>query len=784
MTLLHRKLVRDIRAAFWQFAAIRLVAAVGIALFHGFLVAYLNQKVSYAISYDRLRFADMTVAMRSAPRFLTYSLARLPGVRAVEGRIVKDVEVEQEAGRRPRVIGRLITIPADRLPAVNRFVVLEGHAILSGTRREVLLEASFARANHYRPGDRLYPRFGGHRVAFVVAGIVTSPEYIYPVASRQSSLPLPETFGVMFAAQGQVESQLGMVGAMNEVDLLTEPGQAAAVGALVARRLHAYGPEAPMGRDEQPSNKLLQTSLEGNKPFLVVMPMLFLAAAALAVALVLARWGQAQRAQVGFLRASGFPPGAILVHYLEVGAVIGAGGGVLGVVLGHLLGLWLSSVYEQFLHMPYFQRDAHPEVAAVAFCLSLLACVLGALGPAQQAARIAPAEAMRGETPMRGGHFATGRLPLALALPLRNLLRRPLRSLGTASGVAVSVILMIIAGTLSDSLDYTLNLFLHQIQRYDLSVTFVPERSQAILFDISQWPGVRRVEPTLEIPVRITHDGHEKETVAMGVIPNARLQQLPGPQGRPLTPPHGAALMNATLAEDLGSEPGDLLSLKYTQNTEERHASTRIHAGALIQQPIGYPLYMRLEELQARFAAPLKMPPDAISGALLEVDPRYMESVRNRLNRTEGVGLVQARRELAREIETLTAFSRAFISLLYLLGLVMALAVTYTATDSVLWERTRELATLRTLGFSMGRLTFLVTLENLFVGLFGALAGVYPGIAAAGYLMSAKSSESFGLSPATFPRTYLLTVSGALLVVCLAQVPGLLRIRRLDLAET
>jgi putative ABC transport system permease protein len=344
--------------------------------------------------------------------------------------------------------------------------------------------------------------------------------------------------------------------------------------------------------------------------------------------------------------------------------------------------------------------------------------------------------------------------------------------------------LMILAGTLSDSLDHTLNLFLQVIQRYDLNVTFVPERSQAILFDIRRWPGVQRVEPTLEVPIRITHEGREKETVATGVIPGSRLQQLPGPQGHPLTPPHGTALMNATLAVDLGSEPGDLLSLAYTQNTEERHAATRIHAGALIQQPIGFPLYMRLEELQQRFAAPLKMVPDAITGALLEVDPRYMQSVRNRLNRMEGVGLVQSRSELAYEIETLTAFSHAFISLLYFLGLVMALAVTFTATDSVLWERTRELATLRTLGFSMRRLTLLVTLENLLMGLFGALAGVYPGVAAAGYLMAAKSSESFGLSPATSPRTFLLTVSGALLVVFLAQVPGLLRVRRLDLAET
>jgi putative ABC transport system permease protein len=71
-----------------------------------------------------------------------------------------------------------------------------------------------------------------------------------------------------------------------------------------------------MTQAEQPSNQLLQSDLEGNKPFAVVMPALFLGAAALAVSLVLARWVQAQRGQVGYLRATGFPARAVLLHYL------------------------------------------------------------------------------------------------------------------------------------------------------------------------------------------------------------------------------------------------------------------------------------------------------------------------------------------------------------------------------------------------------------------------------------------------------------------------------------
>jgi hypothetical protein len=115
------------------------------------------------------------------------SWASLPGVIAVEGRLVTEVELEQEMGRRPRVIGRLLSLPPGREPAVNQVRLLEGRPLSPLAlvphcpRREVLLEASFARAHHYHPGDRLRLILQRARVAFTVVGIVASPEYIYPV---------------------------------------------------------------------------------------------------------------------------------------------------------------------------------------------------------------------------------------------------------------------------------------------------------------------------------------------------------------------------------------------------------------------------------------------------------------------------------------------------------------------------------------------------------------------------------------------------------------------------
>jgi putative ABC transport system permease protein len=781
---LRTKLYRDLWSARWQFLAISIVASLGVALFHGSLVGYENQKESYRVTYERTRFADLWLPVDGAPRSVVRQIRRLPYVREAEGRLVVDLEVEQDPGRRKKVTGRMVSVPTRGGPALNQVRLVRGRMLSHPPRREVLLEAGFAKEHNYRPGDRIYPVIEERRLAFTVVGIVTSPEYVYAVASKQFLIPTPETFGVLFVPQQEMEALLGLAGTINEIAVLTEPGRERQVAEAAMRRLRAYGPEKPIPRAEQPSNQLLQSDLEGNKPFLVVMPSLFLGAAALAVFLLLARWVQAQRGQVGFLRASGFSGRDVLLHYLEAGLAIGVGGGLLGVFLGHLLGLWISSIYAQFYNTPYPYYSPQPQVGVLAFSLSVVACVLGALGPAWNAGSIPPAEAMRGQIPASPRLAGAIRLPTLLAMPLRNVMRRPLRSLTTAASLATAVTMVVLAGTMQDSLAEVERVYLRDIQRYDLTVSFNPPRSETALSLLRQLPGVLRVEGSLEVPVRVRHGDREKETVAIGIPPGSRLRRLPGLEGTPIRPLPGAVLFSDQLADRLKIPERGLLHLDYTRNRRELHAEAELRVGPVIRQPIGYPVYMHLADLQKKFAAPLGMPPDAVTGALLTVDPRYTEDVQRRLERMSGVAMVQSKKELEEQILELTAFSKTFIGLMFLFAAAMAFAGTYTATDSVLWERTRELATLRTLGFGMGRIALLVTVENVAVAAFGALSGLLPGRLLAQLLMELSQTEGFSMRAITMPWTYVLAVTGSLALTVLAQVPGLRRIAKLDLAQS
>ncbi len=783
MSRLTLKLIRDLAHARWQFAAITLVTALGVALYHGSMISYETQKASYELSYNRLAFADAWIPVRRAPRASVGQIARMSGITAVEGRLSDIVEIEQDRPRRSKVIGRIISVPPGRAPAVNRLRLMEGDYLGGRTRRELLLEVAFARANNYRPGDRIYPRFGGRRVAFRVAGIVSSPEYIYPVMGNVLTLPMPELFGAMFAREDVLGPMLGLSGQITEVCLRAEPGQAASVAAAVKRRLKPYGAEEPILRAEQASNKLLQSDLEGNKPFLVIMPALFLGSAALAVGLMLARWVQAQRGIIGFLRASGFPARAILLHYLGAGAAIGVVGGLVGIGLGLLIGMWLGTAYERVIRTPFTSPQSRPDLAVTAFALAMVSCIIGAWLPARAAARIVPAEAMRGMPASQPRSLAHLRLPLFLAIAVRNMLRRPMRTLGTASGVASAVSLMIIAGTFRDSMMQAIAESLDDFRRYDITVAFVPERSANIVSAIQRWPGVRAAEGTLDIPVRAKHNDLAKDTVVMGFASNSRLRALRDLSGRSVVPGPGEALYSNVLAKRIKTEPGDTIRLDYSQNIKGRSASAILKVGPRLRLMVALPIYMEMEELRRRFARRLQMPPDAVTGAVLAVEPGCEKLVTERLNRTDGVGLALSREDVTKQIDEVTAFANTFIAFMYLLGSAMAFAVVYTVTDIVLWERTRELATLRTLGYGMGSVLRLVTIENVMMGLLGSALAVYPAFLMARYMLEAANTEGFTMLMVTSPATYGMSIAGTLAAVLAAQWPGLRRIRRLDLAD-
>jgi putative ABC transport system permease protein len=117
-------------------------------------------------------------------------------------------------------------------------------------------------------------------------------------------------------------------------------------------------------------------------------------------------------------------------------------------------------------------------------------------------------------------------------------------------------------------------------------------------------------------------------------------------------------------------------------------------------------------------------------------------------------------------------------------ALVISAAVIFNTMTVNVLEREREIATMRALGESRGRLQGMITLENLLVGLLALVPGLAIGVGSTYSLFQVFSSSSdfylpFYIAPLTYGIVILLIFGTALL----SQVPAMRRVNRMDLAE-
>jgi len=820
---LNLKLIRDIRFSPWLFLGIVLMVASGIALFDASYISYYSLGGSYDLTYEKLNMADFTVDVQSAPEEVVNRIRGIPGVKQVEGRVIEDMQIEQELATR-RVTGRIISMPDRGLPSVNSLRVVKGRMPAPGSTRELLLEAAFAKYHGYKPGDFIYPVVDDDEVRFRIAGIFMSPEYIVVIQSREELTPNPRQFAVMFVRKEIADRLFGTSGAVNQLAVTIQPGaQRARIMRQVAQLLRPYGADDPLPKEKQASYEMLELDLEGFRNLAILFPVLFLSISGLSIYNLLSRMVYAQRPQIGFMRAVGYSRSAVLAHYIYFAALIGLLGSVTGTVFGYRMAVLITDLYADVVSVPFREVSPRYDVMAGGVVISLAIAVFAGLIPALSGARMTPAEAIRTEVPL------AGRVPLIESLfpwlrrasytwrlPLRNLLRSPKRTFSTIAGIASAMTLILVSLGLMDSTEAMINFYFDRLLRYDALVAFIHPQTEAQISQIKTWRGVQRVEPTLQVPVKLVHGDREKATVIFGVQRDTQLFNLIAFDGSRVSIPRTGIAMGDALMERLGLSLGQPVTLTLPEKTIPEMAAVpvpgvqlppsamegyrrqvlsrsrglqeitfrkQVRVARRTYQPIGNMTVMSIEELRCLFGRELEFPPDATTAIMLKVDPRYLDEIQDKLYDLSGAASVVNSRDMKQEIDEMMKTSNTFIAVMFGFAVALAFVVIFNSTTMNILERTRETASMRALGVSRRQVAWMLTIENLSAWVVGTIVGLAVGRGMAGYFVQLYESEAFHMQTVVFARTYIWTVAGILLTVLASQIPGIRYLNRLDLAS-
>ncbi len=369
---LNRKLLRDLAAMRAQALAIAMVVAAGVAMYVMYLSNFASLQQTRATYYSRHRFADVFAVMKRAPERVAAEIAALPGVSALETRVVANVTLDLAQLEEP-ASGRLISIPADRRPRVNDLFLRRGRWIEPGRRDEVLASEGFVSAHGLNPGDQVAAVINGRLRRLTIVGVALSPEYVYTIRPGEL-VPDDKRFGIFWMDRRALGAAFDMEGGFNDVVLTLAPGTPPdATIASLDRLLEPYGGLGAIPRALQLSHWTVENELAQLQSFGFMLPLVFLMVAAFILNVALTRALALQRPQIAALKALGYANAAIGWHYLKLALAIGLVGVAIGIAGGAWLGRTIIDLYNKFFRFPELLFGVPVSVITGATAFTLIA---------------------------------------------------------------------------------------------------------------------------------------------------------------------------------------------------------------------------------------------------------------------------------------------------------------------------------------------------------------------------------------------------------------------------
>ena len=776
MRALTRKLFRDLWRIKGQAFAISLVIGAGVAMWITYLSVFDSLRLTQSDYYERYRFADVFAGLKRAPWRLRERIAEIPGVTQVETRVVVTVNLDVEGLAEP-AIGRLISIPPRRRAMLNDVVLRAGRYIDAGRPDEVLASEAFANAHGLGPGDSVTAVINGRRRELTIVGLALSPEYVYTIPPGEL-IPDDRRFGLFWMERRALAAAFDMEGGFNDVTLTLRPD--ASEQDVIARLddlIEPYGGLGAIPRAQQLSHWVVDQELAGLQGIGRIVPLIFMTIAAFLLNVVLTRIVSVQRGQIATLKAIGYTTRAIATHYANWGLAIAVTGAALGTAGGAMLGSAMMSLYNQFFRFPSLEYRLLPSVVVGAVVVSLVAGILGALGAVRLAARMPPAEAMRPQRPARYRESWVERAGLKrwfsqpARMVLRNIQRHPVRTLVSIVGIALAMA-MLIVGTFSlDAVDVLMDVQFNVAQRQDVMFTFAEPASARAFHEIQHLPGVITAEPLRSVPARLRFGHRSRQVAIMGLPSQPRLHRvLDVVSMKPMTLPPEGLVVSWTLANVLGVGRGDMLTMEVL---EGRRPVRQAVVSDVVDEYMGTSVYMEIGALRR-----LMREGGNLSGGFITVDSAQLDTLYRALKVTpsvagvmlKGAALESFQNTFAQNINIIVFFNVLFAG-------VIAFGVVYNAARISLSERSRELASLRVMGFTRGEISSILLGELAVVTFIAVPVGLLVGYALAALVVLAFSTELYHLPLVIMPKTYALS---ALTIVGAATLSGLAVRRKLD----
>lgn len=400
---------------------------------------------------------------------------RAEGKHRFQGKLEK-IEIENEDKEENKEsVDAIIYGTDDKYTRINKPYVYKGKYILE--TNEIAINKNFADARSLEIGDEIELNFNNKTETFIIASLVSYPNYVFLFKDGASTVSKNEDFAVV-----EINEEHFKYIPYNSIYIkYKENVNRVNIENLIRIKLKQkifYFTD----REQSVNYVNYEQTLLQIDSFSYICPAILLLMAILLLYIIQRRNVAVERKQIGIMKAIGLTDASIMFMYIKYSFLVSFFGILLSFISAKII---LPSIFEQLtkiFDMPNFIYNTYFDLWIIAGAIILFVCILSNLLAAISILKLNPAQSMRGEPPKGGGKNFIERLSIwnkfsfNTRYAMKNASRSITRYFASLWGMFAAISMTIFAQGFNNSFDYFLSTLYQKFALYDIKATINPTK--------------------------------------------------------------------------------------------------------------------------------------------------------------------------------------------------------------------------------------------------------------------------------------------------------------------
>ncbi|NPV91038.1 MAG: FtsX-like permease family protein [Firmicutes bacterium] len=703
VTMLQKKIFRDIGENRWAFLAIVCICSLGIALFSGINLYVSTVENVVADYYEHANLADYWIYKAEISNSDLNNIRSLTDVQEAQRRKATDISL-------PGASGAVLHLHAvDEAAKINVPELLDGSKLDGSETNAILLDSRFAQAHGLSVGDMVTAGEGERQTQWLIKGIVRDVEYVY-YAPEGLTVPDYHKYGFAYTNASSLPDV-----SFNEIILTVQDGLDLSQEEISNKVRETLKGANILSRHHQTSFRKVADAMTGVKQIGLLFSIAFFLTAALVTWITVSRMMENQRQHLGTLRSLGYSKKKITVRYSLFGVLIT----IPSMILGWVIARYLIAQFLYGIGITYYTIDATgvtpftPHFFVSALCVAAVTCG-GAVLSCRKSLKLTPAALMRPKPPAHGHRILLERiapfwrsLSFSGKIVTRNLFRNKARMLMGLIGIIGSTSLILCGFGLMNSINAMLDKAFDETVQYNVEIKLrTPSTSEQLSDIYDTLNSAQNIDATMAFSVYLYGEGGSVQSPYLVVMDEGQKSfNFKDTNGNTVHLPENGALITPRMADALGASVGDTLTAERLDGTV-----ISLEVANIVDFPVGNEVYIGRTAFSKVSDLRFLVRTLLINGQGLDL---------NKLKSDPRISLVETREEMRSNMLIVLEALQSFQVILILFSGLLAFAVMMVLGHMNYYERIRELATLKVLGFHRNEMKRLVLRENIWITLFG-----------------------------------------------------------------